>query len=71
MSSFANNFLIPSGKREKGKDKRHAQTDSVPFYNKMKSFMKDETWTCGHGGEGEGGMNWEIRLDINALPCAK
>ena len=20
-------------------------------------------------GEGEGGMNWEIRFDINALPC--
>ena len=21
-------------------------------------------------GEGEGGMNWEIRFDINTLPCA-
>ena len=23
------------------------------------------------GEEGEGGMNWEIRFDINALPCVK
>ena len=22
-------------------------------------------------GEGEGGMNWEIRFDINTLPCVK
>ena len=22
-------------------------------------------------GEGEGGMNWEIRVDINTLPCVK
>ena len=22
-------------------------------------------------GEGEGGMNWEIRFDINILPCVK
>ena len=22
-------------------------------------------------GEGEGGMNWEIRIDINTLPCVK
>ena len=27
--------------------------------------------TCGHGGGGEGGMNWEIRIDIYALPCLK
>ena len=25
-------------------------------------------WTCGHSEEGEGGMNWEIRVDIYALP---
>ena len=23
------------------------------------------------GGEGEGGMNWEIRTDIYTLPCLK
>ena len=23
------------------------------------------------GEEGEGGMNWEIRFDINTLPCVK
>ena len=23
------------------------------------------------GGEDEGGMNWEIRFDINTLPCVK
>ena len=29
-------------------------------------------WTCGHGGEGEGGeMNWEIGIDIYTLPCVK
>ena len=28
-------------------------------------------WTCGHSGEGEGGTNWEIRFDINTLPCIK
>ena len=28
-------------------------------------------WTCGHGGEGEGGTNWEIRIDIHTLPCVK
>ena len=22
-------------------------------------------------GEGEGGMNWEIRFNINTLPCVK
>ena len=22
-------------------------------------------------GEGEGGMNWEVRFDINTLPCVK
>ena len=22
-------------------------------------------------GEGEGGLNWEIRFDINTLPCVK
>ena len=27
--------------------------------------------TYGHGGEGEGGTNWEIRFDINTLPCVK
>ena len=28
-------------------------------------------WTCGHGGEGEGGTNMEIRFDINTIPCVK
>ena len=28
-------------------------------------------WTCGHGGEGEGGTNWEIGIDICSLPCIK
>ena len=28
-------------------------------------------WTCGHGGKGEGGTNWEIRFEINTLPCVK
>ena len=23
------------------------------------------------GGDGEGGMSWEIRFDINILPCVK
>ena len=23
------------------------------------------------GGEGEGGTNWEIRIDIYTLPCVK
>ena len=23
------------------------------------------------GGEGEGGMNWEIGFNINTLPCVK
>ena len=29
--------------------------------------------TCGHGEgrEGEGGMNWEIRFNINTLQCIK
>ena len=27
-------------------------------------------WTCGHGA-GEGGTNWEMRFDINTLPCVK
>ena len=27
-------------------------------------------WICGHG-EREGGMNWEIRIDICTLPCGK
>ena len=27
--------------------------------------------TCGNGGEGKGGTNWEIRFDINTLPCVK
>ena len=26
---------------------------------------------CGHRGAGEGGMNWEIRFDINTLLCVK
>ena len=27
---------------------------------------------CGQGGgEGEGGMNWEIRFDINTVPCVQ
>ena len=26
---------------------------------------------CGHMGEGEGGMNWEIRIDIQILACVK
>ena len=28
-------------------------------------------WMCGHEGEGESGMNWENRFDINTLPCVK
>ena len=28
-------------------------------------------WTYGHRGEGEGGMNWEIRIDIYTLPGVK
>ena len=29
-------------------------------------------WVCEHGaGEGEGGVNWEIRFDINTLPRVK
>ena len=24
----------------------------------------------GHRGERGGGINWEIRLDVNTLPCA-
>ena len=27
--------------------------------------------TCGHRGDGERGTNWEIRIDINILPCVK
>ena len=27
--------------------------------------------TCGHSGEGVGGTNWEIRIDIYTLPCVK
>ena len=27
--------------------------------------------TCGHRGEGEGGMNWEIKFDINTFPYVK
>ena len=27
--------------------------------------------TCGHGVEGEGRTNWEIRVDIYTLPCVK
>ena len=27
-----------------------------------------DVWTQ---GEGEDGMNWEIRFDINTLPCVK
>ena len=28
-------------------------------------------FTCGTGREGEGGMNWESRIDKNSLPCVK
>ena len=28
-------------------------------------------WTGGHRVGGEGGMNWEIRSDIDTLPCVK
>ena len=26
---------------------------------------------CGHRLEGDGGTNWEIRIDIYTLPCVK
>ena len=28
-------------------------------------------WTCRHRGGRGGEMNWEIRFDINTLPCVK
>ena len=28
-------------------------------------------WTCGHRREGEGGMTWDIRIDIYTPPCIK
>ena len=28
-------------------------------------------WTRGHQGQGDGGMNWEIKTDIYTLPCVK
>ena len=28
-------------------------------------------WTCGHMGVREGGTNWEIGVDVCALPCVK
>ena len=28
-------------------------------------------WKCRHRGGRGGGMNWEIRFDINTLPCVK
>ena len=27
--------------------------------------------TCGRGSEGEGGIHWEIRIDVYPLPCVK
>ena len=37
-------------------------------------MQRKDMWTQrgqGGGGEGEGGTNWEIRIDIYTLPCVK
>ena len=31
--------------------------------------VENDMWT--QRGEGEGGTNWEIRIDIYTLPCVK
>ena len=35
-----------------------------------KQMWRMDSWTW-WGGEGEGGMNWEISIDIYTLPCVK
>ena len=40
----------------------------------MQGRNRDTDIQNGHvdtAGEGEGGTNWEIRFDINTLPCVK
>ena len=35
------------------------------------NIKKVQRMTCGHSGEGEGEMHWEIRADINTPSCVK
>ena len=46
--------------------KSNVEVFRVPF----KRYLT-EIRTCGHGGGGEGGSNWEIRIDIHTLPRVK
>ena len=39
--------------------------------NKRNRDIDVENGHVDTGGEGEGGTNWEIRFDINTLPCVK
>ena len=46
--------------------KSNVEVFRVPF----KRYLT-EIRTCGHGGGGEGGSNWEIRIDIHTLTFIK
>ena len=39
-----------------------------PLISRQEERGRCGEWACGQGGEGEGGTNWETRIDIYTLP---
>ena len=69
--------VIQSEVSQKEKNKQHILMHICGKMLQMNLFVGQEQrcrrreWTCGHRQVGEGGTNWEIRFDINILPCVK